>query len=182
MKEILTNPIFIATIIAVIVYILVKHEHTKQSETEELPYKKKNYFFTKRELNFYKELKLIADKYNLVIFPKVRVADIIEVIKIEKRQSYFNKIVAKHIDFVLCDNVIYSPKILIELDDSTHDKPNRKQRDNFIDKIMIQAKIPLIRFREFDIKQIEIKIQEALNQYTEVIEKIDDKTNSPTSW
>lgn len=60
-------------------------------------------------------------------------------------QAYFNKINAKHIDFVLCDLQNVRPVLAIELDDSSHNKPDRIQRDEFVNKVFADAKFPLLR-------------------------------------
>ena len=68
------------------------------------PYKQRN-LLTQNEYKFYCSLIKIADKYNLSIQVKMRLADIIEVdkrkINNKDYMSYFGKIKSKHIDFVL---------------------------------------------------------------------------------
>lgn len=50
-------------------------------------------------------------------------------------RSYFNKVQAKHVDFVLCDKKMVA-RIIIELDDSSHNRPDRQARDSFVDEIL----------------------------------------------
>lgn len=185
MDKIISNPIFTIALVLIIILIAIlyiRRKKTNQKDKEEkkeeiketkeekeevtLPYKKKKYFFTKRELYFYKILKPIAEKYNLIIFSKTRVADILEVSQTDKRQIWLNKITSKHIDFLLCSNDVCTPKILIELDDSSHDSTERRQRDLFIEKAMETAEIPLLRFRDFTSEQIDREIEKALTLTT----------------
>ena len=66
-----------------------------------------------------------------------------------KGQSWngaLNKIDRKSIDFLICTNDM-SPLIAVELDDSTHNQPRRKERDNFVNSIISDAGISLLRFR-----------------------------------
>ncbi len=102
---------------------------------------------TDREYGFYVKLRDLADEYELQIFTKVRLADLIE----PKDRSdlslwweCFNKIKAKHIDFALADrdtNII----LLIELDDSTHARADRVERDEFVDAILDNTGYTLMR-------------------------------------
>jgi len=77
----------------------------------------------------------------------VRIADILVVTKdTPKRRTWLNKILAKHIDFVLCDPGSLEVKVAIELDDSSHQRKDRQERDEFVDHAFESADLPLVRF------------------------------------
>lgn len=108
----------------------------------------KTYLLTKREWKFYREIKPIADKYNLHILAKIRLNDLVNVRKnLEKSEQtkYLNKIQKKHIDFALCNPKNLEVIALIELDDNTHEIENRKQRDEFVNDICKSVGYILIR-------------------------------------
>ena len=74
---------------------------------------------TKAEISFYGVLQQVTGG-NYTIFSMVRLADVIQVEKgTQKRQGYFNKIKAKHLDFVCCDPATMEVVFAIELDDSS---------------------------------------------------------------
>lgn len=102
---------------------------------------------TKREHQEYLKLKQYADARGWLICPKVRIFDLIEPKKgVTKRQTLINKIQSKHVDFVLVDpelNVIG----VLELDDSTHERADRKQRDSFVRDALEGAGINMIQTR-----------------------------------
>lgn len=102
---------------------------------------------TKRELQEYYKLKEYADNRGWLICPKVRLFDLIEPKRgVGKKQTLVNKIQSKHVDFVLTDrnmNVIG----VLELDDSTHDRADRKQRDSFVREALEGAGITMIQTR-----------------------------------
>lgn len=105
------------------------------------------YLLTKNEWAQYKKLKVIADKKGYVICPKVRLLDIIEPQKgHEKYKTLMYKIQAKHVDFVICDKDMHI-KVIIELDDSSHDKKDRKERDEFVDLILQSVGYKVIHSR-----------------------------------
>jgi len=126
----------------------------------ELPYKKNTYFFTKREFEFYNTLKPIADKYDLIVFSKARLADLFSV-RYDKQWQYswLNKITSKHIDFILCSDDQCRPEILIELDDSSHDRPERQERDAFVNDVAESGGIPILRIREYTAESLEDEIK-----------------------
>lgn len=141
--------------------IVDKKQNKNLITTNQLNYKKSNYLFTKTELKFYRELIKITEELNLVIFPKIRLADIF------KHNEYkdFNKIKSKHIDFLLCDKSNCRIKLAIELDDYSHNNIKAIKNDNFKNEIFKQTNLPLIRIKvnnTYNLEEIKEKIKESL--------------------
>lgn len=114
---------------------------------EKMPYYRKN-LLTKNEWAFYKQLKPIADKMNLSVLAKVRVADLVEVqagLTRSEWQTAFNRINKKHIDFILCNPENLYPILLIELDDNSHQQEKQKERDTFVEKLYEKTGYKLLR-------------------------------------
>lgn len=63
------------------------------------------------------------------------------------RQAHFNKIRSKHIDFLLCDKESMAPLYAIELDDISHEKESRIERDLFVDSALEAAGLKFERFK-----------------------------------
>lgn len=141
---------------------VVIDEYIEAPKQQELPYQKK-FLLTKNEWYFYKKLKAVADKYNLHILSKVRLADLIEVEKGLKSSEYhkaFSRIKSKHIDFVLADPSNLAIKLAIELDDKSHEEITGQQRDYFVNNVMNKVGIPILRVNsDFEIEK---KVCEAL--------------------
>lgn len=57
----------------------------------------------------------------------------------------FNKIKSKHIDFAIADNM--NIMILIELDDNSHNRIDRIQRDKFVDDTLEACDYKIIHTR-----------------------------------
>jgi hypothetical protein len=130
-------------------------------------YKKAKSLLTPAEVSFNHALQIaINDRFN--IHSKVRLADVLEVDNHGSKsewQKAFNQIKAKHLDFVLTD--IKTSEILcaIELDDKSHKRKDRKERDEFLNDAMVSADIPLIRFdakSSYDTVSIENAVSEKL--------------------
>ncbi len=102
---------------------------------------------TPAERSFFGVLQLaVASDYQ--IFVKVRLADIVRPVRSPSRsgwQSAFNRITAKHVDFVLCDSSRLGVVAVIELDDRTHERFERGVRDGLVDSALADAHIPVLR-------------------------------------
>lgn len=152
------NYLIIGAIIIILLLILLS---TKPNKSK-YQYKAKEYFLSKNELNFYQSLQKAIESSDLVIFSKVRLADIIEPkVHDSTWQAHFNKICSKHVDFLLCDTKTYTPKLIIELDDKSHDRADRQERDSFVDQALGQAGIPIIHTRKSE--GLKEKIEAALS-------------------
>ncbi|HMP79517.1 MAG TPA: DUF2726 domain-containing protein [Pirellulaceae bacterium] len=110
-----------------------------------LPYQKRSRLVTKAELRFYRAL-LRSAQDDFLVFSMVRVADLLLVPEsTPQRRLWLNRIVGKHIDFVLCDPGTLEPKLAIELDDATHQREDRAARDQFLNQAFEAAGLPLLR-------------------------------------
>lgn len=130
---------------------------------EWLPYKLKDSVMTNREKIMYTILAEYCTKNNLVLLSKVRIADFVEPIhKNNQRNFYhwFNRISAKHVDFLICDPKAFRPKAAIELDDSTHFYKTRKERDIFVDNVYRSVELPILHLWNMDEISINIKLNE----------------------
>ena len=121
------------------------HFEEKEEEKEVyLPYKKKSFLLTKTEYNFDKVLsEIVGDKY--YIGRQVPLSSIVEVTSTYK--PYRSKIDKKTIDFVLFNKAGYTPHLAIELDDPSHLRWDRIERDEFVQDVLEKAGIRLKRIK-----------------------------------
>lgn len=105
------------------------------------------YLLTKNEWYEYKKLKRFANEKGLQVCPKVRLLDLVEPRKgAEHYKSLFYKIQAKHVDFLICDQDLHI-KAAVELDDNSHKKADRQERDKFVDQVLTSCGFKVIRTR-----------------------------------
>lgn len=119
-----------------------------KNSSKNFPYEKAN-LLTDNERNFYETIRLIAEKHDFNVLSKVRLADIVNVnenvqSKTAEWWEYFKRISQKHIDFALADKNSLEIKLVIEVDDSSHKRPDRIERDRFVDKVLENAGIPIL--------------------------------------
>lgn len=117
----------------------------KEPIQTELPYRVRDDFLSPAELSFYKVLESIVGN-KLAIQSKVRLADIFFVARPNENMAYRAKISQKHLDFLVCDPKTMKPLFGIELDDASHKRADRQQRDQFVNQVFHAANLPLLRF------------------------------------
>jgi very-short-patch-repair endonuclease len=61
------------------------------------------------------------------------------------RMSNYNRIDRKRVDFVLVDPQTGAVRKVVELDDRSHDRPDRQDRDELVDEVLGRAGIPVVR-------------------------------------
>lgn len=110
----------------------------------ELPYRQRDDFLSAAELSFYRVLANAVGN-RAVICCKVNLADVFFVVRPNENQGYRNKIDRKHVDFLLCDPATMKPRCGVELDDSSHARRDRQDRDEFVDQVFAVAGLPLVR-------------------------------------
>ena len=113
-------------------------------------YYAKPYIMTARENECFKTLNEIFGAKWFVI-PQVHLSALLNhKVKGQNWNAAFRHINGKSVDFVLVGKESYKIICAIELDDSTHNRTDRKERDNEIERIFSEAKIPLARIGKFE--------------------------------
>jgi very-short-patch-repair endonuclease len=157
--------IIIGVIIAIGILIALFSEGLgADNEKPKYQYKKKAFFMTKAEHEFYDTLsKAVGNDY--LIFAQVHLPTLLDNKVVGQNwRGAFRHISEKSVDFVLCDKVYISPKLAIELDDRTHERPERQDRDHEVERMLKNAGMPLLRLNSNRIDPIELaqKIKESL--------------------
>ncbi|MBL8876342.1 MAG: DUF2726 domain-containing protein [Phycisphaerae bacterium] len=122
---------------------------TEDSEPEldltNLPYLRRTALLRPGERAFLPTLQQACADRSL-IFTQVQLSKLIYPRSgIARWQSYQNKIDRKSVDFVLCHPTSLVPQLIIELDDKSHTREDRQQRDDFVNRALNAAGIPLLR-------------------------------------
>jgi hypothetical protein len=93
-------------------------------------YRRNPKFRSPAEVDFYRALtSAVSAQY--VVFAKVRLLDVIVPAGQYRYQTHLNKVMSKHVDFVLCDRVRHVVTAVVELDDSSHSTSKAIARDEF---------------------------------------------------
>lgn len=154
--------IFIFTLVVILTYFIVQRNKNYQSQTdqqEQLPIEpiqetskdysasyQKRFLLTKNEWHEYKKLKAEAAMLGLQVCPKVRLLDLLEPRKGPDYMSCLGRVQSKHVDFVLCDESLYI-KAIVEIDDNSHNRKDRQERDEFVDQVLQSVGYTVIHTR-----------------------------------
>ena len=125
----------------------------EQSQTQgskpvaiEYPYRIRDDFLSAAEISFYHVLNLaVADR--AVVCPKIPLGGLFYVRTSDnsKFRIYTNKIDRKHVDFLLCSPKTMHPLMGIELDDQSHQRKDRQERDELVENVFKAGNLPLVR-------------------------------------
>lgn len=108
------------------------------------------HFLTEAERDFYNLLgQAVGADYR--IFAQVHLDALLdEQIKGQNWKAARAHISQKSVDFLLCDKDELRPVLAIELDDRTHERADRVERDGVVENILATAGIRLLRVQNHD--------------------------------
>lgn len=126
------------------------NENNSQIKKSQYKYYAKSYVMTSRENDCFKILNEIFSSKWFVV-PQVHLSALLDYrVKGQNWNAAFRHINGKSVDFVLIGKESYKVICVIELDDSTHSKPDRIERDVEIERMFKEARIPLARISKFE--------------------------------
>lgn len=135
----------------------------EDEEKSEIKIYERKEFMSTYELLFYEKIKDLENEYKIV--PQINLATIVKKIN----RGYINELF-KNIDFAIFDKDYKNVLLLIEINDSTHNKINRKDRDLKVKKICNDCNIKLITFytkypneKEYVLKRIKEELDQQNN-------------------
>jgi Protein of unknown function (DUF2726) len=143
---------------------------TKQQSgnTDGFPYQKCKSLFSPAERSFLGVLEQAVGSEHRV-FGKVRIADVASVKNLSNRSTWqraFNRISAKHFDFVICKASDLTVVCAVELDDKSHQQSKRKERDNFASGVCQAISLPLLQVpaqQAYSLQELKSKVSLAIN-------------------
>lgn len=133
--EKLISVLVIVVVIALIADRLIPKKKAGLKEKYDLNrYYLKNSIVTPVEKWMYNIIKdELTEEY--FVAPKVGIKDFVGVKKGNNYMKYFGHIAQRHIDFLVCKKETLSPAFGIEIDDTSHEQQNRKDREQENDQI-----------------------------------------------
>ncbi|MGJ8621086.1 MAG: DUF2726 domain-containing protein [Methylophilaceae bacterium] len=128
-----------------------------QLQEEIWPYYSKKSLTQPEQVMYHRLVEALPDK---IILAQVQLSRFIGVNKGHDFNSWFNKINRMSIDFLVCEKD-FSIIAAIELDDNSHNRPDRQDADDKKNKVLTAAKVRLIRWHvnsKPDINQIQREV------------------------
>lgn len=139
-----SNPVVLAALlVASGALVLLLRHLSRGGGASRLPYYSRECLLSRGEMAFYRVL-VRALPPGLIVCPKVRLADL-NCPGDAWRQGFGGRIAGKHVDFVLAHAGTLGIRMVIEPDDRSHARSDRRERDTFIDRALEAAGIPILR-------------------------------------
>jgi len=140
----------------------------KPGEGKALPYYRagRGLIMSNGEFAFYRALsRAVGEEFD--IMTKVRAAAVVSCSRANWAAGYGTPIAQKELDFVLLRPGTSYVVAAVELDDKTHDLPERQERDAFLDAAFESASVPLVRFKalsRYRAEEIRVHIREQVGR------------------
>lgn len=116
------------------------------SRRSALPYRRRRSLLSRGEKAFYDVLRVaVAERFGIAIKP--RLADVVLCPRTRWHSAAGARVKPRHVDFLLYDHETTAPVLALELDDASHDAPERRERDAFVDEALLVAGVVLVRVR-----------------------------------
>jgi hypothetical protein len=138
------SPEAVDDIVSRILDLLGSRDH--KPAPADYPYHLRDEFLSPAEQSFYLVLRAATVDWGTVC-PKVGLGDIFWAKSSDPSiyRTATNRIDRKHVDFLLCDPNTMRPLLGIELDDRSHQRADRQERDDFVEHVFAAAQLPLVR-------------------------------------
>jgi hypothetical protein len=159
-----TLPLFALLAVLAVIAVALKRRFEPRYPQGALPYFSKRFLLSKGEAAFYHALRAAVPP-GLAIAPKVRVSDVIGCDGAAWKQGFGGRISQKHVDFVLVSAQSTEIVLIIELDDKTHRRRDRSERDEFLDRAFAAADISVMHVpaaAHYDVAKLRSLIAEQL--------------------
>lgn len=161
------NILLFLIVVGIVVGLLVSMMTKRTKHDDGLGFISRDVLFTPAERSFLGVLEQALDsRYR--IFGKVRLGDIVKPAKgltAGKRATAQNRINQKHVDFVVCAAADLALIGVLELDDQSHGREDRVERDELVDQALAMAGIPVLRFsgkKGYALQEVRARLAEIL--------------------
>jgi Protein of unknown function (DUF2726)/Topoisomerase DNA binding C4 zinc finger len=142
-----TKVIIVVAVLVTIIAFIVEYQRKSGKGKTTIAFQRKDTFFSAAERSFLGVLEqAVGDRGR--VFGMVRVADVLEPnrgMNGKERISALNRITSKHFDFVVCDPNTMAVVCAIELNDKSHARNDRSDRDEFLVSACASAGLPMIQ-------------------------------------
>lgn len=130
------------TLISLIAFLATLIGRGKPPQKEMPEYRRKKTILTPAEVDFLAVLRSVVDLGRFEVIMQVPLVAVIDKLT---QNSYRNELF-RVVDFALIDAVTFAPVLLIELNDASHKRADRAERDRKVSEICERAKMPLVMF------------------------------------
>ncbi len=172
------NIIVLVVIIAALGFLTALLKGRQTGPSKKATYEARKELFSPAERSFLGVLEqAVAGQFR--IFGKVRLGDLVQPAKgltRSQRTGAWNRIHQKHVDFVLCQPDTLAVAAVVELDDASHRRKDRVERDEFVDSAIAAAGIPMVHFaarKGYAVQEVRAKLEKILSPEEDEVAQLD---------
>jgi hypothetical protein len=136
-------------------------QHRPEQPKELLPYERRESLLSRGEFAFYRVLsRAVAPRHGISM--KTRLADVVRCRPELWDTIHGRRLSQKHVDFVVYDRFTAAIVSVVELDDRSHNAPDRRDRDSFVDGVFRSLGIAIVRVRaasSYDIDGLRLQLE-----------------------
>lgn len=162
----MTTAVFTALVVIAAAVALLRATKNNRTSADIVIYARTPSLATQVELRFYEALRQLLAPDECVM-AKVRLIDVLQPTSTGRAFHVAKaKVIQKHLDFVICDRETLAVRYAIEINDRSHESPHRRRRDEFVEKAMKSAGIPLFFVpaqARYDVEKIRANLSAALS-------------------
>lgn len=144
--------VYIMLVVLFVIVLVLKfftENISKKKESKKKPvykYSRKEFLISRAEHEFFYILvEVLGGQY--YVFTQVHLPTILDHKVVGQNwKGAFSHINGKSVDFVICDKAYIKPLLAIELDDRSHEREDRIERDSVVEQMLKDANMPLLRF------------------------------------
>ncbi len=154
--------VFVAAIIAAARKTFPSHLRVRAHRQVTSEYHAAESLLTTTELHFWHSLREAVGPRAHVLM-KVRLADVL--MAGPHDLAALRRVSQKHVDFLLCDPQTLRPLLALELDDTSHERPERQARDAFVNNAYAHAGLPVLHIPvsgRYDAVRLHVQIREMI--------------------
>ncbi len=127
------------------ILLLVLSRLRKARPTPRLPYVAIP-ILTESERRFFAVLEGCIPRHCYVL-AQVRLANLVAVESgTASFRGRFNAVAMKCVDFVIVNHSTLAPLLVVELDDKSHERADRQERDKFVDQVLFSVGLPILHW------------------------------------
>lgn len=138
--------IILAAIVALV--LVIRLLSRRRPHRPRYRYRARRSVMTRREEWFFRVLQDALGR-DYLIFPQIHISSLLdERIKGQNWAAARGQTNSKSVDYVVADARTLDVLCAVELDDATHDREDRRERDRQVEEMFAGAGMPLVRFRD----------------------------------
>jgi very-short-patch-repair endonuclease len=165
--------------------VSINGEITRKYETDLKRYFLKDRIFDHQsEFEFYKILRddILGDRFLAMI--QIPLASLVGVRRTNNPvyMAHFGRIKSRRVDYVICRKQDLKPLLALELDGSSHENEDRKERDQFVDALFEAVGLPILHVslqKNYNKAAVALSIARKLNLEERVIRKLEAMAGKP---